>query len=284
MPYYSVAASYVVESISSTNNLNCSVFSGGLYKRIGLVFTGYANPNNALRRLYRQYIGNTEVYRYYRVIVTTGDPSMLINASGINGLFISGYYADRIQTGVFSSTTYPEITSYSVSDIYDTTFVLSWGSASSIDVEWNYSGDFSAGSNSSITGLTGTTATISGLLPSANAYVRIVPYSSSGLVGDYSEVFNVYTLSSVSSSTAAIDISNIYTIDVSFVGIYETVEIRRNTENVFSADNVVATGITADTYSSTNLLPNTTYYFRITAYNANGVAGSHSDCSIKHSL
>jgi hypothetical protein len=47
-------------------------------------------------------------------------------------------------------------------------------------------------------------------------------------------------LSSVSSSTAAIDISNIYTIDVSFVGIYETVEIRRNTENVFSADNVVA--------------------------------------------
>jgi hypothetical protein len=99
----------------------------GLYKRIGLVFTGYANPNNALRRLYRQYIGNTEVYRYYRVIVTTGDPSMLINASGINGLFISGYYADRIQTGVFSSTTYPEITSYSVSDIYDTTFVLSWG-------------------------------------------------------------------------------------------------------------------------------------------------------------
>jgi hypothetical protein len=73
--------------------------------------------------------------------VTTGDPSMLINASGINGLFISGYYADRIQTGVFSSTTYPEITSYLVSDIYDTTFVLSWGS-SSIDVEWNYSGDF----------------------------------------------------------------------------------------------------------------------------------------------
>jgi hypothetical protein len=29
-------------------------------------------------------------------------------------------------------------------------------------------------------------------ITSANAYVRIVPYSSSGLVGDYSEVFNVY--------------------------------------------------------------------------------------------
>jgi hypothetical protein len=43
-------------------------------------------------------------------------------------------------------------------------------------------------------------------ITSANAYVRIVPYSSSGLV-DYSEVFNVYTLSSVSSSTAAIDIT-----------------------------------------------------------------------------
>jgi hypothetical protein len=46
MPYYSVAV--VRGGVHfSTNNLNCSVFSGGLYKRIGLVFTGYANPNNA---------------------------------------------------------------------------------------------------------------------------------------------------------------------------------------------------------------------------------------------
>jgi hypothetical protein len=82
----------------STNNLNCSVFSGGLYKRIGLAYwiqtrtTPSADYTGSIS-------GNT--YRYYRVIVTTGDPSMLINASGINGLFISGYYADRIQTGVF---------------------------------------------------------------------------------------------------------------------------------------------------------------------------------------
>lgn len=283
MPYYSIATSYVVESISSVNNLNCSAFS-----LVGSIngTDWYLLDTQTRTTPSTDYTGNistnTESYRYYRVIATAGDPSMLINATGINGLFISGYYADRIQTGVFSTTTYPEITSYTTSDIYDTTFVLSWeGALSSIDVEWNYSGDFSSGSNSSITGLTGTTATIFGLLPSANAYVRIVPYSSSGLVGDYSEVFNVYTLSSVSSSTAAIDISNIYTIDVSFVGIYETVEIRRNTANTFSAENIVATGITEDTYSSTNLLPNTTYYFRITAYNANGVEGSYSDCSIK---
>jgi hypothetical protein len=98
----------------STNNLNCSVLSGGLYKRIGLVFTGYANPNNALRRLYRQYIRNTEVYRYYRVIVTTGDPSMLINASGINGLFLG--ITPTVSRLAFSLR--PRIpTSYSVSDI-----------------------------------------------------------------------------------------------------------------------------------------------------------------------
>jgi hypothetical protein len=82
------------------------VLSGG-YKRIGLVLDTQTRTTPSAD--YRRYIGNTEVYRYYRVIVTTGDPSMLINASGINGLFISGYYADRIQTGVFSSTTYPEI-------------------------------------------------------------------------------------------------------------------------------------------------------------------------------
>jgi hypothetical protein len=116
MPYYSVAASYVVSPFQHKQFKLFGVLSGGLYKRIGLVFTGYANPNSPPPTI-PAVCGNTEVYRYYRVIVTTGDPSMLINASGINGLFISGYYADRIQTGVFSSTTYPEITSYSVSDI-----------------------------------------------------------------------------------------------------------------------------------------------------------------------
>lgn len=282
MPYYSIATSYTIDAISSTNNLNCSVFS-----LVGSVngIAWYLLDTQTRTTPSDNYTGNiptnTNSYKYYRFIATTGDPSALINATGINGLFINGYYSTRTQNGVVSTTTYPKLTSYSVSSIYDTTAVLAWdGSLSSIKVEWNYTGDFSTGTNSGITGITGNTRTITGLLPSSNAYMRIIPYSSSSLIGNYSDVFNVYTLSSVSSSTASISLTNIYTVDLSYVGVYNTVSIQRNIVATFTTDNIIASGITTNTYTTDGLQPNTKYYFRISSYNAGGVIGSYSDCSI----
>jgi hypothetical protein len=99
MPYYSVAASYggVHFKHKQFKLFRCSLVGSINGSDWYLLDTQTRTTPSAD---YTGSMGNTEVYRYYRVIVTTGDPSMLINASGINGLFISGYYADRIQTGV----------------------------------------------------------------------------------------------------------------------------------------------------------------------------------------
>lgn len=281
MPYYSVATSYTIGAISSINNLNCSVFS-----LIGSVdgIAWYLLDSQTRTTPSAEYSGdissNTYSYRYYRFIATNCDPSAIINATGLNNLIINGHFSTRTQNSVISTTTYPKLTSYAVSSIYDTTAVLTWdGSLSSIKVEWNYTGDFS-GTNSSISGLTGTTSTITGLLPSSTVYMRIIPYSSSSLIGTYSDVFNVYTLSSVSSSTASISLNDIYAVDLSFVGVFSTVTIQRNTIAAFSEENIIASDISENTYTSTGLQPNTKYYFRITSYNASSVAGSYSDCSI----
>jgi hypothetical protein len=67
MPYYSVAASYVSESISSTNNLNwCGVLSGGLYKTDRMRYLLDTKPeqrHSAIMTVYR----NTRLHRYYRL-------------------------------------------------------------------------------------------------------------------------------------------------------------------------------------------------------------------------
>lgn len=281
MPYYSVATSYMIGAISSINNLNCSVFS-----LVGSVngTAWYLLDSKTRTTQSALYIGdissNIYSYKYYRFIATKCDPSAVINATGLNNLIINGRFSTRTQNDVVSTTTYSKLTSYSVSSVYDTTAVLTWdGSLSSIKVEWNYTGNFS-GTNSSVTGLTGNTTTITGLLPSSTVYMRIIPYSSSSLIGAYSDVFNVSTLSSVSSSTASISLNDIYAVDLSFVGVYSTVKIQRNTTAIFSNETVIASDISANTYKSSGLQPNTKYYFRITSYNASNVAGSYSDCSI----